>query len=111
MNQVSVIGYCNCGTCRSIILTCDKSLPKIPSHQRVPVEMTLSANDSVPILFLLHVIDGYVSELEVLRADSERLIHVPDCNDAIVTVNEDDWCGFLCKKRHKFRESSIIIFA
>ena len=77
----------------------------------MPVEMTLSANDSVPILFLLHVIDGYVSELEVLRVDSERLIHVPDCNDAIVTVNEDDPCGFLCKKRHKFRELSIIIFA
>lgn len=58
LKHVQVVGHCNCGTCKSIILECNHDLPRFPSEQRVPVEMTLYDDDGVPILFLLHVING-----------------------------------------------------
>lgn len=45
-------------------------LEKIKDMVRVPVEMRLYKNDNVPIVFLLHVIQGYIYELEVFKADS-----------------------------------------
>ncbi len=46
---------------------------KFPYHVRVPVEMRAFQNDSVPIVFLLHIIDGVIDELELITADSSKI--------------------------------------
>lgn len=40
---------------------------------RVPVEMRVFQKDGAPILFLLHIINGYVDELEIFTADFSKL--------------------------------------
>lgn len=44
-----------------------------PYNVRVPVEMTAYQKSSAPILFLIHVVNGVISELEILTADSSRI--------------------------------------
>lgn len=39
----------------------------------VPVEMRVYKKDYVPIQFLLHITCGYVSELEIFKADSSNI--------------------------------------
>lgn len=41
---------------------------------RVPIEMRAHQKNSAPIVFMLHVIDGLVDELEIFTADAS-LIH------------------------------------
>lgn len=43
---------------------------KIPIKTRVPIEMRVYIDNYVPIQFLLHIIGGYISELEIFNADS-----------------------------------------
>jgi hypothetical protein len=43
---------------------------RFPYKVRVPVEMSALQSDNVPIMFLLHVVDGFIDELEVYTADS-----------------------------------------
>lgn len=86
LNHTKVIGNCSCG-CRSILLSSGSLAPMLSPSQRIPVEMESMDDDGVPVLFLLHVIEGYVSELEVFRADSEPLIKIPDVSDAVVTAH------------------------
>lgn len=40
---------------------------------RVPVETHLHQSNQVPVQFLLHVVQGYVSELETFNADSSKI--------------------------------------
>ena len=46
---------------------------KYPYPVRVPVEMRVFTKNTAPIVFLLHIIDGFIDELEVITADSSRL--------------------------------------
>jgi len=39
-------------------------------NRRIPVEAELEDSDGVTIYLLLHVIDGYLNELEIYRGDS-----------------------------------------
>ena len=41
--------------------------------RRIPVEAELLDDDGVTIHVLLHVVDGYLSELEIYRDDSDRV--------------------------------------
>lgn len=50
-----------------------KDVEKYPYDVRVPIEMHAFQLGSAPIVFLLHVIDGVIDELEVLTADSSRI--------------------------------------
>ncbi len=34
--------------------------------------------DDVPYVFLLHIVEGYVDELEVFKADSSEILLPPD---------------------------------
>ncbi len=45
---------------------------------RVPVEMRAFQTDDVPYVFLLHIVEGYVDELEVFKADSSEILLPPD---------------------------------
>lgn len=40
---------------------------------RVPVEVRIFYQDEVPIQLFLHVVGGYVNELEIIRADSSEI--------------------------------------
>ena len=46
---------------------------KFPYKVRVPIEMRAFQKNSAPILFLLHIIDGTISELEILTADTSKI--------------------------------------
>lgn len=46
---------------------------KYPYSVRVPVEMRVFDNNSAPKVFLLHIIDGFIDELEVITADSSKM--------------------------------------
>lgn len=56
------------------------------TSNRVPVEASTYAADGVPIWVLLHVLDGKLSELEVLRAGGEPLDSLPNVNSLAVSV-------------------------
>ena len=45
------------------------SKDRFPYDVRVPVIMIANQEDTAPIIFLLHVINGYVDELEIYIAD------------------------------------------
>ena len=42
---------------------------------RVPVELRVYKENHVPVQFLLHIINGYVNELEIFNADSSKINH------------------------------------
>lgn len=44
-----------------------------PYRVRVPVEMRVFQQSSAPIIFLLHIVNGMVDELEILTADSAQI--------------------------------------
>lgn len=40
---------------------------------RVPIEVRIFYQDEAPIQLFLHVVGGYVNELEIIRADSSEI--------------------------------------
>jgi hypothetical protein len=66
---------------RGRLIDADGSLALVPSPsaraadvvRRIPVEAETEDLDGVTIHVLLHVVDGYVNELEVYREDSARI--------------------------------------
>lgn len=44
-----------------------------PYRVRVPVEMRAFQNSAAPILFLLHIVNGVIDELEIITADSTQI--------------------------------------
>lgn len=46
---------------------------RFPYNIRVPVEMRAYQSASAPIVFLLHLKDGLVNELEIITADSSKI--------------------------------------
>jgi hypothetical protein len=58
--------------------------------ERVPIEMRVFKNNQSPIQFLLHIINGYVDELEVFHADSsgiKRNLEITD-DDVVEIISE-----------------------
>ena len=54
--------------------------------REVPVEAEAVDEDGMPIYFLLHVVDGYLDELEIYRADARPIRRVPDPRSLVVIV-------------------------
>lgn len=52
-----------------------ENIVEYPYLVRVPVEMYCNIDNKVPIVFILHVINGYVDELEIFKADSTTIEH------------------------------------
>ena len=46
---------------------------KFPYNIRVPVHMVVFREGAAPIEFVLHILDGYAIELEILTADSKKI--------------------------------------
>ena len=57
----------------SIKFKVEGEIEPYPYHVRVPVEMRAFQQSSAPILFLLHIVDGMIDELEILTADSTQI--------------------------------------
>lgn len=86
LKNAKVIGNCLCG-CKTIDIKIDSVSPRFPYSIRVPVEMLVHNDKSAPVVFYLHVIDGYIKELEVFKADSERISERIELDNAEVKVN------------------------
>lgn len=52
--------------------------PPAPVRMRVPVTATAPDEDGLPIVFLLHVQNGLLRELEVLRDDGQPIVRLPE---------------------------------
>lgn len=57
----------------SLKFTIKSSFPSIKSTIRVPVEMRVYKKGKPPTQFLLHIVNGYLNELEIFNADSSRV--------------------------------------
>ena len=64
------------------------SQPKANVAGRVPVAATAKDEDGILIDILLHVIDGLVNELEILKADGTLIKLRFKAEDMVVTVNK-----------------------
>lgn len=49
------------------------SCERYPYPTRVPIEMRAYQDEGAPIVFLLHIIDGLVNELEIFSADLSKI--------------------------------------
>lgn len=84
MIQAEVISVCDCG-CKTVDLRVPTNLDKYICNRRVPVEMMVEIeNDSAPVLFQLHVVDGYLNELEILKLDSTPICKEIDISKGMV---------------------------
>jgi hypothetical protein len=76
---------CTCG-CPSILFSIDHVCPAVPGYwYRVPVEAETVDRDGTPIWVLLHLVNGYMRELEILRADSAP-VRLPDASALTVSL-------------------------
>lgn len=86
LNHAEVISVCECG-CRTVDLRVPRHLEKYVCDERIPVEMQVESDgDSAPILFLLHVMNGYLDELEILKLDSTPIFEEIDIDKGVVEV-------------------------
>jgi hypothetical protein len=78
----TVVAYaeCACG-CRSALLNVGSEVTPVSTAKRMPVEGWGVDSDGASIYFLLHVIDGYLAELEIQREDSKPIQGFPSATD------------------------------
>lgn len=57
----------------SIKFKVEDDVEPYPYRVRVPVEMRAFQQSSAPVIFLLHIINGIIDELEILTADSAQI--------------------------------------
>lgn len=55
--------------------------------QRIPVEAEVADSDNMSINILLHVMDGYLNELEVFKSDGTSILGEIDTDHMKVIVN------------------------
>lgn len=58
-----------------------------PYNVRNPVEMRAFQKNRVPIVFIIHVIDGYLAELEIFNADSSEMYDDFYVDDIELVIN------------------------
>ncbi len=73
----------------SVEIQVDPAAPRAKVVGRVPVEAEWIDIDSVPVYWLLHVVDGVMEELEVYKADGYPVRGKPRPEDLAVRVKED----------------------
>lgn len=72
LKSAKVVSYCPCG-CKTVDIEVDNYLPKYEHEKTVPVQLTTYSKDGVPIIASIHISNGYVTELEILRVDSKEI--------------------------------------
>jgi hypothetical protein len=72
-----VSGTCRDG-CGSVMLTVDPAITaRYAGEWRAPVSLVGTDIDGVPIEVLIHVLDGKLAELEIVRFDYEHVKQMP----------------------------------
>lgn len=73
--------FTECTGCLSIGLlpNVQDAAPAEVKH-RIPIEAEGPDQDGVKIHFLLHVVDGFMNELEIFREDGGHIIQMPEPN-------------------------------
>jgi hypothetical protein len=78
---------CEC-KCPSFTILPDSSAPKAPSKIRIPVEAQTNDTDENNVDILLHVIDGYLAEVEFVKYDDSDFIGPIDPEVIVIKVND-----------------------
>lgn len=60
-----------------------------PYKVRNPVEMRAYQEDSVPVVCLIHILNGYLDELEVFNADSSKISDDFSLENVELVINPD----------------------
>ncbi len=68
----------DCSDCPTLELEADRTCPRATVKRTVPIEAEGRDYDGMAVQILLHVVDGYLSELEVFRYDDKRIEAIPD---------------------------------
>ena len=55
----------------------DADAPRADVESRVPVEAAYDDEDGVPVMILMHVLNGVLAELEVVKADGSPIARPP----------------------------------
>ena len=87
LKYCKVNGRCTCG-CLTVTLNASKDIREFPYPFRVPVEMHAKEQNEL-VIVMLHVVNGYVYELEILRADSEPIKESIDFTDKEIFIESD----------------------
>lgn len=82
--------------CKVRVLDDDGSLQLMPIAQsaadvrcRVPVEAVTVDSDGIPIHILLHVVDGYLNELEIYKEDLSTCLNRVTATNLQVAIAKD----------------------
>ena len=69
----------------TLALQCGLTHPA-PVKSRVPVEGECRDADGGPISVFLHVVDGFMNELEIVKYDHSKIVKQPSAHDLVVLV-------------------------
>jgi len=86
LKSAKVISYCPCG-CKTLDIKVINNLPKYEYGKTVPVQLTTYSQDGVPIIAAIHISNGYVTELEILRVDSEEIDEEINLDQAVIDID------------------------
>ena len=75
INRISSIGtlYFSDKNFISLKFKIDNSVSRFPYKLRIPIELNLYQYNDIPVAFLLHLIDGYIDELEIYTMDGSTI--------------------------------------
>lgn len=76
INATLVSHECKC--CPTVELVVDPYVAYAQVKRRVPVEGESFDEDGEKIHFLIHVVEGYLAEIEFFRDDSKRIKRLPE---------------------------------
>jgi hypothetical protein len=85
LNTAKVISYCSCG-CRTIDIQVDNNLPGYDYKIRVQIELKTLSKNGIPIIASIHIVNGYICELEVYRADSKQIDEDINLDNSIIEI-------------------------
>lgn len=54
---------------------------KVKLPERIPVQATTYGEDGVPVQLFLHVVEGKINELEIVKADNSPIKKVIEAKD------------------------------
>jgi hypothetical protein len=53
---------------------------------RVPVEGQYRDEDGIPVCVMLHVVEGFIHELQIFKADGSRIINAPTPESVVLST-------------------------
>ena len=82
LEHARVVGVCECG-CRTLALEVERVAPPACVARRLPLEAEAVDADG-PVWVAVRVADGYLRQLDIMRADLRPLTEIPPAASIIV---------------------------